>query len=112
MSKLTAVAVGLIAALGVAALTTRVSRAAVHVSHDDQVHYVGHLLAGRLLSLWPGNAALAERQYARGMYHAHTPRRKALLTTARPRTWRERLLEAPELITAMARCVATRRVAG
>jgi hypothetical protein len=106
MSKVTAGAVGLIAALGVAALTTGISRAALQVRHDDQVHYFGHLLAGRVVSLWPGGAALAEQQYARGMYHAHTPRRKALLTTARPRTWRERLLEALELVTALARRVA------
>src|SRR4051812_15947096 len=106
MSKVIVAALGLIAVLGVAAFTTGLSRAALQIGHDDRVHYVGHLLAGRLLSLCPCGAPLAERQYARGMYHAHTPRQKALLTTARPATVRELLLEAPALFAALVRRVA------
>ena len=106
MSKATLVAVGLVAVLGIAALGPDLTRVALQVGHDDQVHYVGHLLAGRVLSLCPCTATLAEHQYARGMYHARTPREKALLTTARPSTLRERLTETPEFVSALVRRVA------
>jgi hypothetical protein len=39
--------------------------AAMHVAHADRVHFVGHLLAGRALSLLPVTSRLAEDQYAR-----------------------------------------------
>ncbi len=106
MSKAAVVAVGLISLFGLAAFTPGVTRAALQVGHDDQFHFLGHLAAGRLLSLCPCAATLAERQYARGMYHARTPRQKALLTTARPETVGERLKEAPELVSALVRRVA------
>jgi hypothetical protein len=106
MSKATIVAVGLVALLGVAALGPGLTRAALQVGHDDQVHYIGHLLAGRVLSLCPCTAAFAEHQYSRGMYHAHTPRQKALLTTARPTTLHERLKETPDLVGALVRRMA------
>jgi len=97
---------GLLAVLGAAALAPSLMRAALQFGHDDQVHYVVHLAAGRALSLCPCTAALADTQYARGMYHAHTPRQKALLTTARPGTLRETLKETPVLMSALARHVA------
>jgi len=80
---------------------------AMRVAHDDQVHYGGHLVAGRLLSLWPGAADLAENQYARGLYHARTPRQTALLTTQRPTGARAHLAEARMVAGA-----AVRRVIG
>jgi hypothetical protein len=109
MSKATVVALGLafVGLVGIAAFSAGLTRAAVRVGHDDQVHYAGHLVAGRLLSLCPCATALAERQYARGMYHARTPRQKALLTTAQPESFRARLNEAPQLVTALVRRVAS-----
>jgi hypothetical protein len=106
MSKASVAAVGLVAVLGLAVFAPGITRAALQVGHDDQVHYLGHLAAGRLLSLCPGAAALAERQYARGMYHAHTPRQKALLTSGRPESFSERLKEAPELVSVLVRRMA------
>ncbi|HEY1295527.1 MAG TPA: hypothetical protein VGJ60_20810 [Chloroflexota bacterium] len=106
LSKVTVVAIGLVAVLGLAALGPGLTRVALQVGHDDQVHYVGHLVAGRIFSLCPCTANIAEHQYFRGMYHARTPREKALLTTARPTTWRERFDEAPEFVSALVRRVA------
>jgi hypothetical protein len=106
MRKVLVAAVSSIAILGLAAVTPGVSRAALQFGHDDRVHYFGHLAAGRLLSLCPCGTTLAERQYARGMFHARTPRQQALLTTARPTTLGERLQEAPRLMTAVVRRVA------
>ena len=105
MSKVTLAAVGLITLLGLAAATPGMTRAARQVGHNDHVHYFGHLVAGRLLSLSPWGATLAERQYARGMFHAHTPRQKALLTTARPTNLPESLKETPVLVSALMRHV-------
>jgi hypothetical protein len=106
MNKALVVAVGLVAVLGFAALGPSLARVALQVGHDDQVHYVGHLVAGRVLSLCSCTATLAERQYARGVYHARTPRQLALLTTARPTTLDQRLKEAPEFVSALVRRVA------
>ncbi|MBV9577749.1 MAG: hypothetical protein JO057_04065 [Chloroflexi bacterium] len=50
---------------------------------------------------------MADTQYARGMYHAHTPREKALLTTARPSTLRERFDEAPVVLSTVVRRLAS-----
>jgi hypothetical protein len=72
----------------------------------DEVHYGGHLLAGRLLSLCPFTADLAEIQYARGLRHARTPAQAALLTTQRPTSTRERLADVPLLVAEAARQVA------
>jgi hypothetical protein len=107
MSKVTVVvAVGLIALLGMGAITPSLTRVALQVGHDDQVHFVGHLVAGRVLSLCPCTASLAENQYARGLYHARTPHQRALLTTARPTTLAQRLNETPGLVSALVRRVA------
>jgi hypothetical protein len=81
---------------------------ALQAAHDDQVHYAGHLFAGRLLSLCPCGAQLAEVQYARAMYHAHTPRQRALLTTQRPTSARARLAEARMLADEAVRRVSAR----
>jgi hypothetical protein len=74
--------------------------------HNNQVHYGGHLLAGRIFSLFPHTAALAEEQYARGLYHAATPRQAALLTSARPTSMRARVAEAPQLAAGAIRHVS------
>jgi hypothetical protein len=70
---------------------------ALSLAHDNQVHYVGHLLAGRLFSLCPCTTRLADDQYARGLYHAETPRQEALLTSQRPTSLRAHVAEAPYL---------------
>jgi hypothetical protein len=105
MTRATVVAVGLVAVLGLVAVSPSLTRLALQVGHDDQVHYVVHLLAGRMLSLCPCTAQLADTQYERGMHHAHTPRQKALLTTARPNNLRQRLEETPVLVSALVRRV-------
>jgi hypothetical protein len=68
------------------------------LAHNNQVHYGVHLLAGRLFSLSPWTTGFADEQYARGLYHATTPRQTALLTFAQPTSMRARLAEAPELV--------------
>lgn len=78
---------------------------AVRVARTDEVHYGGHLIAGRLFGLWPGGAELAENQYVKGLYHARTPRQKALLTTQRPNSARAHLAEARLLAGAAVRRV-------
>ncbi len=75
-------------------VTPSVAAAALSLAHNDQVHYGGHLIAGRFLSLCPCTARLAETQYVRGTYHARTPKQLALLTTQRPASVRARLAEA------------------
>lgn len=96
----------LLAVLVVATVTPPLRTFALQVAHDDQVHYVGHLFAGRVLSLSPYTVHLAEDQYSRGLYHARTPRQVALLTTARPTGVRARLAETPHLILAAIRRLA------
>jgi hypothetical protein len=85
-------------AVGLLLSAPRVAGGALTLVHDDQVHYAGHLLAGRILSLWPWTAQQAEVQYAKGLYHARTPRQVALLTSQRPVSMRARLAEAPALV--------------
>jgi hypothetical protein len=97
----------LVGVLGLGSQLPNVWGLAVRVARTDEVHYGGHLVAGRLLSLCPGGAELAENQYARGLYHARTPRQKALLTTQRPTSARAHLAEARLLASA-----AVRRVIG
>lgn len=82
---------------GLALAAPRLAATAVSLAHNDQLHYGGHLVAGRILALSPYTSQLAETQYARGMYHARTPRQVALLTTDRPTSLRARLAEAPRL---------------
>src|SRR4051794_30528561 len=74
----------LVGAVALGGLAPQVWDIAVRVTRTDEVHYGGHLVAGRLFSLWPGGAEMAENQYARGLYHARTPHQAALLTTQRP----------------------------
>jgi hypothetical protein len=102
--------VGLIA-VGLLWATPRLASGAVTLAHDDQVHYAGHLVAGRILSLWPATARLAEVQYSRGMYHARTPREVALLTSERPTSIRGRIGEAPALASSALRRISSRLLA-
>jgi hypothetical protein len=95
-------------AAGLLWVTPRVASGALSLAHNDQVHYGGHLVAGRILSLCPCTTGLAETQYIRGTYHAHTPTQLALLTTQRPQTMRARLAEAPVLASGALRHIAIR----
>jgi hypothetical protein len=95
--------ISLAAVVALLTVAPRLVTFALQVAHDDQVHYAGHLLAGRALSLCPCTLQLAETQYAKGMYHARTSREAALLTHARPTTWQAHLIEAPQLIAAALR---------
>jgi hypothetical protein len=99
------VGVVLVGAVALGGLAPQVWGLAVRVARTDEVHYGGHLVAGRLLSLWPGGADMAENQYARGLYHARTPRQAALLTTQRPSGARAHLAEARMVAAAAARRV-------
>ena|SRR5437870_1595421 len=101
------VGVVLVGSVALGGLAPHLWGVAVRVARTDQVHYGGHLVAGRLLSLWPGAAEMAENQYARGLYHARTPRQAALLTTQRPTGAWARLAEAW-----MVAAAAVRRVIG
>jgi hypothetical protein len=95
--------VSLVTVAAMLTVAPRLRSVALQVAHDDQLHYAGHLLAGRVLSLCPCTVQLAEMHYAKGMFHARTPREEALLTSDRPTTWRARLIEAPRLIAATLR---------
>jgi hypothetical protein len=99
------VGVVLVGAVALGGLAPQVWGLAVRVARTDEVHYGGHLVAGRLLSLWPGGADMAENQYARGLYHARTPRQAALLTTQRPSGALAHLAEARMVAAAAARRV-------
>ena len=94
MVRLTLIA---LATVGLVWATPRFAGAAVGVARNDAVHYGGHLLAGRILSLCPCTMQLAETQYVKGMYHARSPRQAALLTSQRPTSLRGRIAEAPLL---------------
>ena len=95
-----------LAATGLLVAAPRLAGGAQSLAHDNQVHYIGHLLAGRLFSLCPYTSRLAEDQYARGLYHATTPRQKALLTSQRPTTLRAHLAETPYLAAGALRRVS------
>jgi hypothetical protein len=99
------VGVVLVGAVALGGLAPQVWGLAVRVARTDEVHYGGHLVAGRLLSLWPGGADMAENQYARGLYHARTPQQAALLTTERPSGALAHLAEARMVAAAAARRV-------
>jgi hypothetical protein len=94
------------AVIALASLSGGVTSSVVQLAHNDRVHYGGHLLAGRLFSLSPWTAQLAETQYAKGLYHARTPRQVALLTTTRPADLRARLRETPVLVSGFARYIS------
>lgn len=102
--------VGLIA-IALAWATPRLVAGALTLAHDDQLHYGGHLIAGRILSLCPCTAQLAEVQYFKGMSHARTPRQAALLTTQRPSSMRSRFAEAPLLAAGALRHIGGRLTA-
>jgi hypothetical protein len=94
--------------IGIARATPRLADGALTVVHNDQLHYGGHLVAGRILSLCPCTAQLAQNQYVRGMYHARTPHQEALLTTARPTSLRAQLSEARQMAASVMRHVGNR----
>jgi hypothetical protein len=50
----------------------------------DILHFWGHLLAGRTLTLTPGMRHHASGQYYRAAFHARTPHQRALLGSERP----------------------------
>lgn len=63
------------------------------LDHGDRLHYVVHLTLGRLADLNPYTEAFAEDQYDRAVRHARTERQVALVTTDRPSTFRQRVLD-------------------
>src|SRR5690242_14155753 len=86
-----------VVALGLALATPALADTALGFIHNDRLHYVVHLAAGRAFSLCPCTTQLAQTQYARGMYHARSPHQVALLTTSRPSGMRAHLAEGTEL---------------
>jgi hypothetical protein len=81
-------------------LAPRLADTALVIAHNDRVHYVGHLVAGRVFSLCPCTLQIADTQYLRGMYHARTPQQAAWLTTDRPASLHAQLGEARTLAAA------------
>jgi hypothetical protein len=61
------------------------------------LHYWGHLLAARGLSVMPGMRRHAATQYRKAAYHVRTPAERALLTTDRPHTIPEGLVDVGRL---------------
>jgi hypothetical protein len=92
-----------LAAFGLVWATPRFADGAIGLARNNDVHYVGHLLAGRIFSLCPCTLRLAETHYVKGMYHARTPRQAALLTSQRPTSLRARIAEAPLLAAGVVR---------
>jgi lysophospholipase L1-like esterase len=69
------------------------------IEHGDRLHYVGHLLLGRVLDLCPCTVELASDQYERADAHARTVRQRALVTYERPHTPRAVLSDFGEIVT-------------
>ena len=59
------------------------------VDRGDRLHYVGHLVLGRLFDACPCTESIAADQYHRADQHARTERQQALVTTARPDSMEE-----------------------
>ena len=64
----------------------------------DHLHYVVHLVLGRVLDLCPGTRSLAEEQYRRAMAHARTGHQLALVTSQQPTTLRQRVADAAGML--------------
>jgi hypothetical protein len=64
---------------------------------NSSVHYVVHLMLGRVLALDPSTRQLADWQYNKARYHARTPHQLALVTSERPRTVAATLSDAVRL---------------
>src|SRR5687768_12231471 len=61
------------------------------IEHGDRLHYVGHILLGRIFDLCPCTDGLADDQYDRAASHAWTVQHRALVTHERPHTLQARL---------------------
>jgi hypothetical protein len=64
------------------------------LDRGDRLHYVMHLVIGRVADLCPCTRGFAEDQYARALYHARTARQEALVTTERPTSTGDVLVDA------------------
>jgi lysophospholipase L1-like esterase len=69
------------------------------IEHGDRLHYVGHLLLGRVLDLCPCTDELAADQYDGADAHARTVRQRALVTDERPHTPQAVLSDFGEILT-------------
>ena len=72
---------------------TPLGQVAMAIDHGDRLHYVVHLAVGRLTDVTPWTTWYAEDQYNRAIRHAKTERQIALVTTDRPATLRQRVLD-------------------
>jgi hypothetical protein len=62
------------------------SHALTELETNGSLHYVVHLMLGRVLALDPSTRRLADWQYSKARYHSRTPHQLALVTTERPRS--------------------------
>jgi hypothetical protein len=68
------------------------------IEYGDHLHFVSHLVLGRLLSLTPWTKAVAADQYDRASAHATTARQRALVTSDRPQSPSDALLDLVGII--------------
>ena len=73
---------------------TLLGQVATAIDHGDHLHYVVHLTLGRVDDSTPFTEAFAEDQNDRAIRYARTPRQIALVTTDRPATLGEHVLDA------------------
>ena len=89
--------VGLLAADVVEARAPGVSlaaRVAQAADRGDRLHYVVHLVLGRVLDQCTCTVSLANDQSRRAVAHARTGRQAALVTTERPTAFGARIADA------------------
>jgi hypothetical protein len=73
---------------------TLIRQVADAVNRGDHLHYVVHLVQGRVADLCPCTRWYAEDQYARAVSHVRTERQRELVTTERPTTPMARVIDA------------------
>ena len=73
------------------------------IDRGDRLHYVGHLMLGRVLDLCACAGELAADQYDRAAWHARTARQLALVTSGRPQAPAEWAADGAEAIASGAR---------
>jgi hypothetical protein len=73
------------------------------IEYGDHLHFVGHLLLGRVLDLCACAHDVAADQYERAEWHGRTARQLALVTSDRPRSVSEWLGDGVGIVASGAR---------
>ncbi len=73
------------------------------IEYGDHLHFVGHLLLGRVLDLCACARDVAADQYERAEWHGRTARQLALVTSDRPRSALEWVVDGAGIVASGAR---------